>query len=329
MSKVFAVILTYNRKDLLARCLEAVYCQTHPCDGVIVIDNASQDGTQEQLRSSNYPNLKVHVLSQNIGASGGFNAGFRLAYQSGADFIWVMDDDVIPKNDALQCLLSADEYLQRRNIERAYLLSSAFTEKGFVTNTPSLSSKVNKIGYLEWPEMIEHGMVPVWRATFVSILLPRSTLTTYGLPIASMFIWGEDSEYTLRVTREKPGFLVGNSKVLHLRQEDGPINIISEGNAARMKYHRYFMRNKIFISRKYSLHYRQLISDVYVIVSLLFRLLIKKEIGKAKVVSQGLMESVFFFPEAESADAPIENLGISINSFEVNAPTKKTVNQTV
>ncbi|MGC3873527.1 glycosyltransferase family 2 protein [Halomonas sp. GXIMD04776] len=325
MQKIFAVILTYNRKDLLKRCMEAVYSQTRQCDGVIVIDNASTDGTEQQLLESAYPNLKVYVLSSNIGASGGFNAGFRLAYQNGADFIWVMDDDVIPNPDTLSCLLKADEKLQRKNINRAYLLSSAYTESGLVTNTPGLSLQENEIGYLSWPEMIEHGMVPVWRATFVSILLPRSTLTKYGLPIASMFIWGEDSEYTLRVTRDNPGFLIGESKVLHLRQENGPINILSENNPGRMKYHKYFMRNKIFITRKYSLHYRQLISEIYGVLRLLFKLLRKKHFHKAKVVLQGMIESVFFFPEEESADAPISSLKIKIHSFETDSTVSDTV----
>ncbi|WP_253273111.1 glycosyltransferase family 2 protein [Halomonas sp. PR-M31] len=327
MPKIVAVILTYNRKDLLERCLKAVYSQTYSCNSILVIDNASKDETEKFLTETKYPNLKVYVLSHNIGASGGFNAGFRLAYENGADFIWIMDDDVIPEPNALQNLLDAEKKLNIKKVNYSYLLSSAFTENGYVTNTPGLSSKKNNIGYLEWPEMIEFGMVPIWRATFVSILLPRATLTEHGLPIASMFIWGEDSEYTLRVTRNSPGFLVGNSKVLHLRQEDGPISILSEKNLGRMKYHKYFMRNKIFISRKYSLHHRQLISDIYSVVRLFFKLLIRKEISKATIVLRGLIGGIFFSPQTELADASIDNLGVSIRSFETNTEKKEISNQ--
>nr|WP_298414798.1 glycosyltransferase family 2 protein [uncultured Halomonas sp.] len=323
MPNVFAVILTYNRKDLLERCLKAVYSQTRSCQGVIVVDNASNDGTEDVLAKTEYPNLNVYILSHNIGASGGFNVGFRFAYKHGADLIWVMDDDVIPEKDALRNLLKARDKLDDKGIDYAYLLSSAFTENGYVTNTPGLSSKKNSIGYLDWPETIEYGMVPIWRATFVSILLPRSTLTEHGLPIASMFIWGEDSEYTLRVTRDVPGFLVGNSKVLHLRQENGPISILSEKNPGRMKYHKYFMRNKIFISRKYSLHYRQLVSDIYGVVRLFFKLLVRKDFNKAVVVLKGLIGGIFFSPESESADAPVDNLGVNIRLFEIGTKSKK------
>ncbi|WP_227368671.1 glycosyltransferase family 2 protein [Halomonas sp. M20] len=326
MKKVFAVIITYNRQDLLKRCLGAVYAQTRPCDGVIVIDNASQDNTRRLLLESGYPNLTIHTLSRNIGASGGFNVGFRLAYQSEADFIWVMDDDVIPKSDALQCLLKKDEELNNRNIDHSYLLSTAFTENGHVTNTPSLSLKTNKIGYLEWPEMIAYGIAPVRRATFVSILLPRSTLTEHGLPIASMFIWGEDTEYTLRITQEKPGFLVGASEVIHLRQENGPISILSESNPSRLRYHEYYIRNKIFISRIYSVNNSRLMSVIYGVGRLFFKLLKKREFCKAKIVLQGVLKSVFFFPHAEAADAPIANLNTSIKTIK---PEPSVANEVV
>lgn len=315
MQRIFAVILTYNRKELLKRCLDAIYSQTRPCDGVIVIDNASCDGTQQQLLQAGYSNLEIYVLSQNIGAAGGFNVGFRLAYQAGADFVWMMDDDVIPQPRALQCLLEADEQLSIKNVDRVFLISAAFTESGFITNTPSLNLSLNKIGYSGWPKMVEHGIVPVRRATFVSILVPRSTLAEYGLPIASMFIWGEDAEYTLRITQEKPGFLVGASKVLHLRQENGPISILSEKNPARLKYHRYFIRNKIFISRKHSWRHRQVVLEVYGNFCLMNKLLCMGEFHKAWIILQGLIGSVFFYPDTETADAPIEALKTSIRSL--------------
>ncbi|MCD6007020.1 glycosyltransferase family 2 protein [Halomonas sp. IOP_31] len=315
MHQVYAVILTYNRKELLKRCLDAIYSQTRPCGGVIVVDNASHDGTQQQLLEANYPNLKVYVLSRNIGASGGFNAGFRLAYQNGADFVWMMDDDVIPKSDALQHLLAADERLSRMDADRTFLLSMALTESGSVTDPPALNLKTNSIGCPNWPEMVEYGMVPVQHTTFVSILVPRSTLADHGLPITSMFIWGEDTEYTLRITQDKPGFLVGASKVLHLRHESGPLNIITENDPLRIKYYQYFVRNRVFITRKYFGKYRALIHVCKFLFTVL-RLLRRGLFRKAGIVIKGIMESIFFFPATEPVEAPIEALGASILLLE-------------
>lgn len=330
MHKVFAVILTYNRKDLLARCLNAVYSQSRPCDRVIVIDNASNDGTEKMLLEGDYPDLIVSVLKDNIGASGGYNTGLCLAYQKGADFIWAMDDDVIPEKDALHYLMKADEALKKREKKAAFLISKALTETGFATNTPAVSTLKNRIGYQDWHEMLELGIAAVQRSTFVSILLPRATLTQYGLPIATMFIWGEDTEFTLRVTQETPGYLVGLSKVNHLRQEDGPISILTESNPGRLKLYRYFIRNKLFISRKY---YRfnfsryGMISEFFRAARLFCTLLFKGKFNKAGIVLRGIIESIWFFPEPESADTPNEKMKTTMRLLEQHRKEKADINE--
>lgn len=306
MSKVIAVVLTYNRQDLLQLCLASIYSQTHTCDQVIVVDNASDDNTQEMLSELDYTNIKVCLLSHNVGAAGGFNAGFRLAYQEGADLIWMMDDDVIPEPTALQKLIEADSTLDKNGIDRAYLISTAFTENGYVTNSPSINKKMNHIGYKDWPKFSQYGVVSVDRATFVSILVPRSTLEKYGLPISAMFIWGEDTEYTLRITQDIPGFVVGASKVMHLRQEKGVLNIISDNNETRIKYYRYLIRNRIFVTRKYRSHLvviKIICLDLYVILKLLRRCKIKK----ARIVAMGLIEGLLFSPAVEYINSPINS----------------------
>ncbi len=321
MNKIFAVVLTYNRKDLLKRCLDAIYAQTRPCDGVIVIDNASTDGTEQMLLQERFPFLKVYVLSENIGASGGFNAGFRIAYKNGADFVWMMDDDVIPEPDALLRLEESDALLNSEGIDHSYLLSTAYTEKGLITNSPHLDDRLNRINYQNWPLTLQHGIVPIRRATFVSILVPRSTLSEHGLPLASMFIWGEDSEYTLRITEDAPGFLVGASKVQHLRQESGSIDIVAERNPNRIEYHRHLIRNEMFVARKYYKQRRVVMATLHQ-WKVMFKLLRRGEFHKAGIVLRGLMESGRFRPMSEPADAPIETLGVSVRYY---APAGDTV----
>lgn len=322
MSKIYAVVLTYNRKDLLARCLDAIYAQTRPCDGVIVIDNASTDGTEEMLSQSRHPFLQVYALSSNVGASGGFNAGFRIAYQSGADFVWMMDDDVMAEPDALEKLEEADALLQREDIDHAFVLSTAFTEHWMITNSPSLDERLNQVRYQNWPLTLRHGMVPIRRATFVSILVPRSTLAEYGVPLAPMFIWGEDSEFTLRITQKSPGFLVGASRVQHVRQQSGSIDIFSESNPNRISYHRHFVRNELFITQKFGTRRRSLMTRLRQ-YKVMFTLLRLGAFRKAAVVFRGLWESIGFRPTSEAADTPVESLGVSVRFY---SPTGDTIN---
>lgn len=304
---IIAVILTFNRKDLLECSLAAVMAQTRACDQVLVVDNASQDGTSEMLAERDDPGVTAYRLSCNRGAAGGFNAGFRLAYQHGADLVWMMDDDVIPNPDALERLLDAGSLLRSLDIRHSFLISTAFSESGAVTNTPTLSLKLNRIGYREWPGLLAYGLVPVDRATFVSILVPREVLLEYGLPLSEMFIWGEDAEFTLRIARQYPGYLVGNSRVVHLRQEEGPLSIIKETNPVRLGYFKNRYRNNIYIIRK---HYAYYHLPVVILQSLWScgKLFARRKPRQAMTVISGLWESLVFSPIPQDIESSIETV---------------------
>ena len=311
MASIFAVVLTYNRKDLLRRCLGCVLDQTRPCEKLIVIDNCSSDGTADMLRAELGDSVQVHVLSRNIGASGGFNVGIRLAYQGGADFVWVMDDDVMPEKDALAKLVEADQFLEDERVPRAFVISSAWTEDRTVTNVPKVDTRQTARGYENWPLFLERKMVPVRRATFVSILLSRSIIEQYGLPLAPMFIWGEDSEYTLRITKGCPGFFVADSKVLHLRQLSGAPSIVTEVNRTRLEYHRYLVRNQMYTARVYSSRFDYLRQAARQL-KLAVKLVRSGAYEKAGIVFRGLVESFWFRPSIEAAHASPELLGVTI-----------------
>ena len=110
MTSVCAFVLTRNRKALLEECVRALLVQTHPVDEVIVLDNASTDGTEEHLRAAGLldePRLRFERREENTGGAGGFREGVRLAVAAGRDWIWLMDDDAEPRPDALERLLAA------------------------------------------------------------------------------------------------------------------------------------------------------------------------------------------------------------------------------
>jgi GT2 family glycosyltransferase len=311
MPNIAAAVLTFNRKDLLRRCLESVFAQSHPCERVIVIDNCSSDGTPEMLGNEWGDRIEVHTLTRNIGASGGFNAAIKIAYQSGADFVWLMDDDVLPERDALAKLVEADQFLADKGVEHAFVLSSAWSEDGSATNVPKIDTRPAARGYENWPLLLHQKIVPVTRATFVSILLPRSIISEYGLPLSPMFIWGEDSEYTLRITNKRPGFYIAESRVLHLRQLSGAVSIVTEVDGARLKYHRHFIRNHMYIARIYGTrldYYRHVIRQI----QLLLRLIKVHQYQKARIVLTGVLESFHFHPSIERADIPSSRTDVTI-----------------
>jgi cellulose synthase/poly-beta-1,6-N-acetylglucosamine synthase-like glycosyltransferase len=76
LSIVYAVVLTFNRRDLLRQCLGAITGQTVACDAVIVVDNGSCDGTAEMVRKE-FGSVELCRVRNNIGAAGGFSLGIR------------------------------------------------------------------------------------------------------------------------------------------------------------------------------------------------------------------------------------------------------------
>lgn len=295
---VTAVVLTYNRRDLVQECLHAIMNQIRQCDAIIVVNNASTDGTNIVLKQFEAAGVQIHELPTNIGAAGGFSTAIKLAYSSGTDFIWVMDDDVIVDPHALSELLKAYSILEEAAANAPFVISNAQTIEGLATNVPEIARRTNSLGYQTWPDFLARGMVPVSRATFVSVLFPRETITRYGLPISDMFIWGEDTEYTLRVTRQHPGYFVSGSNVKHIRATSGAPEITNETDAVRVMWHTYKVRNAIYIAKKYN-GISSAIRYVLRSAILSWRLFSRNDLVKSLAIARGVFLGLLFNPEVE------------------------------
>ncbi len=182
--KVAAVVVTYNRLNLLKKTLEALFSQSRKLDLIVVVNNGSTDGTGEYLKelSGSRPDMVVLHLKENLGGSGGFYEGLRYVYcERVYDWIWMMDDDAVPERDALRKLLDAYESLSDREKHSVGVLEcqmisdfSAAPPRGF-----KLKSKL-------------FGM-------FVGYLLRTSVIDEVGLPRKDFFIYYDDTEYTFRI----------------------------------------------------------------------------------------------------------------------------------
>jgi GT2 family glycosyltransferase len=99
---VAAFVLTRNRKVLLAECIRGLLGQTHPVDAIVVLDNASTDGTREHLAAEGLlDRVRFERREENTGGAGGYREGVRLLQETGCDWLWLMDDDAEPRPDAL------------------------------------------------------------------------------------------------------------------------------------------------------------------------------------------------------------------------------------
>jgi rhamnopyranosyl-N-acetylglucosaminyl-diphospho-decaprenol beta-1,3/1,4-galactofuranosyltransferase len=195
---VASVVVTHNRCDLLAGALEAVAAQTRPPDIMLVIDNASSDGTAEMVRSR-FPAADLVTLSRNVGGAGGFAAGIARAVALGATALWLMDDDTLPRPGALAALLSVFGH------HRPALAASrvVWTDgRDHPMNTPRSRA-------------FGPGLGRVRSASFVSVLLDADAVRSAGEPIADYFLWNDDFEYTARLLRGRLGLLCEASVAEH------------------------------------------------------------------------------------------------------------------
>lgn len=246
---VIAVVVTYNRLELLKECIEAIRAQEYKCD-ILVVDNNSSDGTVNWLKQYSEQNDRMYYqsLPENIGGAGGFNIGLKWAVEHGYEYAWIMDDDCIVKNESLSELMKADKILGGPK-KYGFLASVVLWEDGKACfmNRPKVEKRFYKnISF------IKYGMVQINQATFVSLLFPAKTVRKFGLPIRDYFIWGDDVEYTRRIAirGKRNCYLVGKSEVIH-KMKDNIGSDIAIDDISRLDRYRLSYRNENYTYRQH------------------------------------------------------------------------------
>lgn len=249
---VACVIVTYNRLALLKEAIAAVMAQTYKVGRIIVVDNASTDGTGAYLSSLSSQDRRILVVSmeRNTGGSGGFSEGIKRAALMRPDWIWIMDDDTIPHADALEKMVpyTADERV-------GYLCSKVVWTDGewHLMNRPCTSERKPQWG--GWPRKESVQAMPsdtfrIKSASFVSLLIKGIVPYKVGLPYKEFFIWEDDVEYTKRMHMQGwLAYCVVASVVVHKTKTNyvSGLNVIPASSAWKLYYG---MRNNTFLKRK-------------------------------------------------------------------------------
>ncbi len=250
--KYIAVVVTRNRVDLLKKNISALQRQTLQLNKIVVVDNASNDGTRRFLKSISAKNPLFDVISlkDNLGGAGGFYYGIKKAYELGADYIWLMDDDTMPHERALLELENAFKTLKNENV--GFIGSNVLYKDGspcmMNISTPTF----------RWNSYVDQKIVQVSHSSFVSLLIPRYVVRDVGLPFKDFFIWGDDVEYTTRICKKYDGFIANSSIVYHLMNENVGVNIFTCPTERVSRFY-YFYRNVTFThySRCDTANYRE------------------------------------------------------------------------
>lgn len=298
MYRICAVVVTFNRKELLLRNLNAVLSQTYPAD-ILVFDNHSTDGTESYLRDNgilSLENLHYHYSDCNLGGAGGFCGGMKIAYDLGYDMVWLMDDDgYCLQQDTLQKLIDCvpDE------------------PAPFILNSTVVCDEKNTLtfGFLDittYEQLKEKADGDIYRGyinPFNSTLVSRRCIEAIGFPKGEFFLYGDEHEYMLRAKKNNIDVItVVNSLYYH------PVN-------RKIEYKRIWKydipnkqepvwktfcdtRNNIYITRKYN-GWKILLIRIFVSVAAAF-LKKEKKLTYIKYTCLGIMDGF-----REKFDRPI------------------------
>lgn len=247
LDKVIAVTVTFNDADFMLRCVNALLNQTYPVDKIVVVDNNSNSDNKNILKNITDERVLFVSLDDNLGGAGGFEAGMRYTKENlNADWYWLMDADAYPKEDCLELLLQHKN--DRNNIGflapliygtdlKEYQLYHHKRLAHFLERDIPVYSDVDSI-----PEVSE-----IEADAFVGPLFSKKAVDKLGIADGSLFIYGDDLEYTYRVTRQFSGLLIKKAIMYHRDQPAS--NGVQQPKNWWKDYYMY--RNRLLFIAKY------------------------------------------------------------------------------
>lgn len=294
MNKNVAIVVTYNRKELLIKNIEALLNQNEKDFDILIIDNASNDGTFEKIEKY-LENIRVKYVNtgKNLGGAGGFEYGLSVALEEKYDKFWLMDDDTIPEKTAYEELKKADKVLN----EEYGFLSSVVLWKD---NSYCLMNRQKlKKPWYQKAEYLKESLLPTYYATFVSFFLTRKTIEVNGFPIKEFFIWGDDVEYSTRIAKKSDCYIVLKSIVNHE-------TVVNKGSSIekdlkeRIPRYFYAYRNEMYIAKRDGIRgiIYQLLKLFYHLLKILF-LGNEFKLKKIFILLKGTIQGIFFNPKVK------------------------------
>lgn len=244
---ITALIVTFNRKHLLKRCLSALSsCDTKV--NILIIDNASSDGTHAQLEDDGWlanPNFEYICLPTNTGGAGGFSYGINHAIHQGAEWVWMMDDDAEPHPFALEKIAAVAK--DENNIYGSLATNKSDTSWLTTVIDPPLGT----VGVIETiPDRAVVQSIP-----FLGFMIHRSLVARIGLPDSDFFIAADDIEYCLRAQRAGSKIIIiKNSRIEHPKSRPSYITILGKKIIflSLPPWKRYYdTRNRLLIAKEY------------------------------------------------------------------------------
>lgn len=219
------VLVTYNRLNMLKKALDSYNAQTKNPHYILVVNNACNDGTSEFLKKwsdieTNYEKIVIN-LHKNIGGSGGFYEGLLQAEKMDAEWIWVADDDAFPQKNALEeaekYILSNDNFVQNISAICGMVINNGQIDVEHRKNILQcgLSIKIKKVHKSMYRSNFEINAF-----SYVGTVINKEKLVEAGLPEKDFFIWFDDTEHSLRLSKKGKIICVPDIKIQHNTKDE-------------------------------------------------------------------------------------------------------------
>ena len=255
MPIIAAVFATMNRSGTAVACVRALAAQTRAPEMVVVADNVSSDDTVAELESlRDLPfQLIIHRMSANRGNAGGVQEAMNLAFEKGADAVWILDDDSWPRPNALEELIKEpwDPKVVRHSLQ-IDPRSGKFTWPLQIADSGQGWRMIDSLDALPDKDFITSRII--WTGALVS----REVRQNVGAVNGELFIRGEDEEYPWRI--EEAGFSQAAAR-RSILDHPGPPSLLRWGFCGRHFFFEpgladwklyYKIRNMVWLKKKQS-----------------------------------------------------------------------------
>lgn len=211
---VCAAIVTFNRKDYLIPLLDALSKQTVSINTIYIWDNHSSDGTSDLLSQKGIITvplfegrsvcewrdieIKYFYSDENTGGAGGFERVFQKAASGEHDFLWSMDDDVLPEEDCLEILLSKIDNEHKVAVpSRTDNRFTDYTSVSYNLTNPFVFRLTDRLKIVHTTELKDE-CTEAHTFPFEGPLFSMDVVKKIGYPDSSYFIQYDDSDYARR-----------------------------------------------------------------------------------------------------------------------------------
>ncbi len=238
MKDIAVVVCNYNKKEYVLKCVESLKKQTIEDFDIFVVDNASSDGSAEEIRKSFGDTVTLICNSENLGGSGGFNTGMKTAYDAGYSYIVLLDNDVVLLEDCIEAFYSDMETYSDIGIMGAKILKmdrpDVIQEFGSFVDFNEMRFQLayeNEKDSDELPHINECDYVPA-----CALIVRRGLIEKAGFMPEENFIYYDDILWGMRCKRA--GYRVAaDSKAVAWHKGGGGTNPTTFPNY-------YLIRNK-------------------------------------------------------------------------------------